>query len=68
MEMAGTSWGIFFPVASPYGKRPGLAGGAWEGRQRGKHSAEAPSLSASCLISTSSVISIKDFNNHFPHT
>lgn len=57
----GAGGDVFFCVASPFfpagrgGKRPGLAGGAWEGRQRGKRWAEAPSLPASCLISTSSV-------------
>lgn len=60
-EMAGTSWGIFFPVALPLFPMGGQA--VWQ--------AFGGSAFPACLLPDfyfQCVISVKDFNNHFPRT
>lgn len=69
MEMAGTSWGIFFPLASLLFLREKARAGTRHVGGQAVWQALGGSAFPACLLPDfyfQCVISIKDFNNHFP--
>lgn len=71
METVGTSWGIFFPVASPLFLREKAGAGRRCVGGQAAWQALGGSAFPACLLPDfyfQCAISIKDFNNHFPRT